>query len=157
NNRKALDEIQTNLRPKLGVHGFEEITEAKAALIAPDRYENLIDQKAGIEKQITTYEAEVETLRSQEKSQREKLEGPLNIEELNHKKERHEKELVELKQQLEEHKRRLTNNSELLEKYKALQKKIKDQQAQNRRWKQLSDLIGDAKGDRFNQFAQDLT
>src|SRR5699024_9152906 len=40
---------------------------------------------------------------------------------------------------------------------KALQKKIKDQQAQNRRWKQLSDLIGDAKGDRFNQFAQDLT
>ena len=53
--------------------------------------------------------------------------------------------------------RQLLNHKDNLEQIKKLQKQIDQELESSKHWQVLFDLIGDSKGDKFNNFAQDLT
>ena len=53
--------------------------------------------------------------------------------------------------------RQLLNHKDNLEQIRKLQKQIDQELESSKHWQVLFDLIGDSKGDKFNNFAQDLT
>ena len=58
---------------------------------------------------------------------------------------------------LDDYKRKIQNQKDFQEKINALDEKIKNESKNSQHWIALNTLIGDAKGAKFNNFAQDLT
>src|SRR5690606_39654822 len=61
------------------------------------------------------------------------------------------------KEECEELRRTIKNHHEDLKRLEKIKAEIAEKEKDNKRWKMLDLLIGDAKGKKFNDFAQDLT
>lgn len=58
---------------------------------------------------------------------------------------------------LDDYKRKIQNQKEFQEKIETLNEKIKNETKSSQHWLALNTMIGDARGAKFNNFAQDLT
>jgi exonuclease SbcC len=155
--KKVFSELKNTLLPKLKNKGFESIKNAEQALLPAEKYQALKKLEQNFKDKITGLKSEINTLRQQHSDASKSLKTDLNAKDLRVKKNNLDKELQQHKTENEEHLRLLKNNTERLKKTAEREKKIKAQQQKNRRWKMLNELIGSATGDKFNQFAQDLT
>lgn len=136
--------------------GFKGIEDAIAKRLKEGDYHQLKSKSNSLEQSVKTSEAQLKTIQQQLSEQKEKLtEDPQEA-----LMEKHDALEVDLKKEREawdEVKRRLKNHQEYTQKIAVLQVRILEEEKVGRKWEVLNQLIGDATGKKFNDFAQDLT
>lgn len=158
--QKALEESKTalhkELTPALQEKGFEGIEDAISKRLPEEKHHQLNRELNKLKEAYKTLETELKSLHERLSEQKEKLTDE-NFEELKEKFENLKTELTEILDTWEEVKRKLKNHSENLQRVETVQKRIAEEEKTGRKWELLNQLIGDATGKKFNDFAQDLT
>ena len=153
---EQLEQLEKGLFPKVQKEGCNEISEALERLLPEQKASELRKKKEGLRNETTRIEAAIKTLllelrRLQEKETEEPSEELIKV--LRNKQE----ELQNLNKSCEELRRKLTNHKDFLEKIESIETSLVEKKQKIRRWELLNQLIGDATGKRFNDFAQDLS
>lgn len=154
---KVFKELKHSLFPKLKEKGFENIQKAEEALLPLAEYQSQKKQEGEIKDKIIGLTSEVNTLSQQRIAFQKALKTDLNVEQLQNQKDGIVAELEKMETEKQRNARLLKNDEELLKKTTEREERIGEQRQKNRRWEMLSKLIGDATGNSFNQFAQDMT
>ncbi len=154
--RKKLSELEIKLTALVTEKGFENIPQAGEALLPDNKYFQLHDSRAKLEKEIERTKSELKILNSQvEKFKEEDVEQ--SSDELVRLQQEKRESLKQAKDECEELRRTLKNHYEDLKRLETIKEEIAEKEKENKRWKMLDELIGDSKGKKFNDFAQDLT
>ncbi|MGB7842634.1 MAG: SbcC/MukB-like Walker B domain-containing protein, partial [Salinimicrobium sp.] len=132
------------------------IYEALERLLPEQKASELRKKKEELGNEMTRIETAIKTLsleliRLQEKETEEPREELVKV--LRNKQE----ELQHLNKSCEELRRKLTNHKDVLEKIGKIEAGLVEKKQKIRRWELLNQLIGDATGKKFNDFAQDLS
>src|SRR5690606_22534918 len=151
----ALTSLEIQLQPVLELE-FSSIPEARKALFPEPKYQQLSSQQEELARNLSTQEtslkvldSQLQELKSQDSNQsREELQEDLGTRNL---------QLKTVKQDCEDLRRLLHNDADLQKELEALRVSIARHEKKIRRWKLLNELIGDAVGKKFNDFAQDLS
>jgi len=144
------------LTPSLKKLDFNGIEAAISQRLSEEGYQQLNRQLNNLKETLNTSETEMKSMLDQLSGMKEQLTDEA-IEELNGQHNQLKNELLEIQADWEEVKRKLKNQSENLQKIEEFQIKIAIEAKTGRRWELLNQLIGDATGKKFNDFAQDLT
>ena len=153
---KEASYLEKKLIPELQKLGYEAIGQAIEARLDESIYRELLDQKNGLHQSIKLNDQQLELT---EKSivERQSQVASLNPEMV-------EQELSNallMKQELTDSfnaiDRRLRNHADDTARVEQLQKQIEKAEGTGKKWVLLNQYIGDARGKRFNDFAQDLT
>lgn len=160
------DEIKTKQEEKGAVEklldqadsleGFATIAEARKVLLDERTFGQLQAEKNDINKDLNRSETAINFLKDQFDNAK-KADVAETLKTVQHNFQVKQNELKTVREQQKELERKLTNHKEKTEKIAALKKKISTEEKQIKRWKLLDEIIGDAKGKKFNDFAQDLT
>ena len=153
---QQLEKLNLNLSNKLQAKGYASIE--KALSLRLSAYEAQTWQKE--REQLQQKNIELKTL--QQKLQEEikllkEKDTETSLEQLQEKLQQEKESLTKNEEELNEVSRLLKNQTENLNKIKKLQHEIGKELEQSEHWKILNDLIGDKTGNKFNDFAQDLT
>jgi exonuclease SbcC len=148
--------LEPKLTKELIEQGFSNIPEGIAALLSDTLFNDLRTERDSLRTEIASVtttlkviSAQLDLLRTKDLAETsEQLQEELNT------KQQHLKNLQEESKELE---RILKNHEESLLKLQSIQLKIAEKEKQTKRWTLLNELIGDATGKKFNDFAQDLT
>lgn len=149
-------EIEKELTPALSAAGFEGIEDALSKRLKESDFNTLNKQLNDLNQALSNQAIRVRDL---EKSLKKKKTG-LSAEETAVLKDKFEVEkdaLQELRKEWEEVKRALKNHADNLSKIARCQELIRQEEKTGRKWELLNQMIGDASGKRFNDFAQDLS
>ncbi|RKS53653.1 exonuclease SbcC [Gillisia mitskevichiae] len=148
--------LEPGLLKELRGKGFTTIPEAISALLSDSLFNELRLERDSLRTEIasatTTLKviaAQLEILRSKDVEE--------NSEQLEEKLSAKQQHLKTLQDECKELERILKNHEDSLSKMKAIQLEIAEKEKQTKRWTLLNELIGDATGKKFNDFAQDLT
>ncbi len=155
--RSGLDQIENTLLPVLQQKGFESIPEAQRSLLPGDTYKDYQQNLQEIRNAISELTSELRAEQRRKERLQDKITKTTSLTHLHDLKQELEQAIREKREEHSELQRILKNDQELMQHIAELEKSIAGQQHENLRWKLLNDLIGDAKGHKFNQFAQDLT
>ncbi|MCH4824236.1 hypothetical protein ML462_13745 [Gramella lutea] len=162
-NRKRIDEsskelvqIENHLKGFIAESDFNQISEAWQALIPETEATKLRNERQVIVKQIDDSKASIKLLNDQllklksldTETEKIKLQEQLAERNL---------QLNSLSNSSKELERILKNQEDRLKRMEVLKLQIEEKEKQTKRWRLLSELIGDSKGKQFNDFAQDLT
>ena len=151
-----LQTLEKELGPKLKEKGFQGIPEGFSALMPDAEVSRLRTERQQIQKKIDDAEASIKILKAQlvelQKLDTEEKEEDIR-EILKEKKEQCQK----ISDECNEINRILKNQEENVTRMRKLQQEIAEKEKQTRRWRMLNELIGDRTGNKFNDFAQDLT
>ena len=153
---QQLEKLNLNLSNKLQAKGYASIE--KALSLRLSAYEAQTWQKE--REQLQQKNIELKTL--QQKLQEEikllkEKDTETSLEQLQEKLQQEKESLTKNEEELNEVSRLLKNQTENLNKIEKLQHEIGKELEQSEHWKILNDLIGDKTGNKFNDFAQDLT
>ncbi|MGM0581185.1 MAG: AAA family ATPase [Bacteroidota bacterium] len=151
-----IKKLESDLLKSLNPIGFKDIAQAQSSLLREDKYLNLRNEReqyqkqldAGLE-QLKQLNKQIAQLRQEEPAEDLEIIQTL-LAEQNEQKTAIQEVLDELRSQIKTHK----NYLQQLEK---LKKSIAETEKNNLKWRLLNELIGDAKGKKFNDFAQDLS
>lgn len=154
---EALKGLENELLPQLNQFGFSEIKAAFSALIPIDTYEKIRRQIQVFKDEINSFLTEINTHNQRKEDLKTKIKTEEDRQSLQEKLASLEEIREKRKSEREEVSRKLKNDQESVKTIQNLQKKIRESEKENRRWKLLNQLIGDSTGNKFNQFAQDLT
>ncbi len=159
--KSAAEQIKTDLEnqllPQLNERGFQTVELAKKALIAHADYQKLNTQKKEYADTIQQLKAQLNTYKAQLIEQIKKRQTEQSLEQLISEKTDLTENQRKLIENLKEEERQLKNHDDLQKRIIQREDKIAQSRHENWRWEHLNKLIGDAKGDQFNQFAQDMT
>ncbi|MFV8282647.1 AAA family ATPase [Christiangramia marina] len=148
--------IEGELKAFCLVHDFESIETARNFLLSESEARNFRREKQQIADQLTSAHASGKTLLEQ-LSKLKKIEPeqerPILEEQLKEK----TTELANMDTACKEIDRILKNYEDNINRKTKLQEEISEKEKQSKRWRILNELIGDSKGKKFNDFAQDLT
>src|SRR5690606_254271 len=154
--RNKLNDLETRLSALVTEKGFENIPRAGEALLPDNEYFKLHESRSALEKEIDKSGSALKILNKQvEKYKEEDVEH--SAEELARLKQEKKDSLKQAKDECEELRRTIKNHHEDLKRLEKIKAEIAEKEKDNKRWKMLDLLIGDAKGKKFNDFAQDLT
>lgn len=154
--RQKLTDLETRLTALVTEKGFENIPSAGEALLPDNQYFQLHESRAKLEKEIERTKSALKILNSQvEKYKEEDVEN--SAEELSKLQLEKKESLKQAKDECEELRRTIKNHHEDLKRLEKIKAEIAEKEKENKRWKMLDELIGDSKGKKFNDFAQDLT
>jgi exonuclease SbcC len=148
--------LEPKLTKELIEQGFPSIPEGISALLSDTLFNDLRTERDSLRTEIASatttlkvISAQLDLLRTKDVAETsEQLQEELNA------KQQHLKNLQEESKELE---RVLKNHEDSLLKLQSIQLKIAEKEKQTKRWTLLNELIGDATGKKFNDFAQDLT
>jgi len=147
---------ELSLAKPLNEQGFEIIETAEKALMPDAEYNGLRSKRENIVKGIDQFLTSIKLLKNQlERSQ--KLDVERTTEELTGDLKKKNEVLKLLREDCEALRRLLNNNKDYLAKQQKIQAEIAEKEKHIRRWRLLNELIGDAQGKKFNEFAQDLS
>jgi exonuclease SbcC len=153
---QELNKLKTELSAALKSLGFHDISSALSALMDENQYLNLRNQREQFQKQIDAGLEQMHLLNKQlaelkKNDQKESL-GDIRtaLDKLNEQK-------AELQQLLDEIRSQIKTQNNYLVQLEALKQSIAETEKKNLKWKLLNELIGDATGKKFNDFAQDLS
>lgn len=155
NNKKALEVCEENLLSFVSSQGFESIVQAEKVLLSEVESSRLRTQRQQIQDKIKTSESAMSVLVERLKTYRQK-DVPEGKEALRRRQIEMGNQKNKLSEENNELLRLLTNHKETQQKLAQLRQAIAEKQKQTRKWQLLNELIGDAKGKTFNDFAQDL-
>ncbi|WP_194852018.1 AAA family ATPase [Nonlabens antarcticus] len=154
--QKQLSNLTNDLNAALISLEFKSIEDAALARLPDNIYLNLNKERGRLNTGIESQKSTLQTLAAQlekllEKNPEESLESI-------------EEKLVVISSRLEQldllvnnSERKTKNQLESLKRIEDLKEKIEKHSAHVKRWRVLNELIGDSTGNKFNDFAQDLT
>ncbi|CAM4159328.1 AAA family ATPase [Gillisia hiemivivida] len=151
-----ITELEPQLLKELLEKGFSTISEAIAALLSDTLFNDLRTERDSLRTEIasaTTTLKVISTQLEQLKTKDVLANTDLLQQELNTKQE----QLKSLQDESKELERVLKNHEESLAKLQSIKLDIAEKEKKTKRWTLLNELIGDATGKKFNDFAQDLT
>lgn len=154
--QKSQDKLKGVLIPLILKAGFEGMEDAISKRLKDGDYHGIKNQMNELLQLVNKEDVTLNTLINQLETKKEGV-SEESTESLEIKKEQLTDLLKEKQKEWEEVKRKLTNHSEMLEQIASLQKEIAQEEEIGLKWQLLHQLIGDANGTRFNEFAQDLT
>ncbi len=134
----------------------ETIAEARKLLLDERTFERLQSEKTNISKALNQSDTTINLLKNQRDTAI-KADVADTLEKLQDHFKTKSNDLTTIREQKSELERKLTNHKEKTEKIATIKQQIAVEEKQMKRWKLLNELIGDAQGKRFNDFAQDLT
>lgn len=153
---KSIEDLQSYIDQKIHDFGIENIETAISYLLD---YEEL-------QKLTKTFE-DLKTNLSEIKIHKENFAHTLNeliakdvaesLENLNNRLTSMTEIQLQKNEVLDDYKRKIQNQKEFQEKIETLNEKIKNETKSSQHWLALNTMIGDARGAKFNNFAQDLT
>ncbi len=136
--------------------GLENIAEARKLLLDERTFGQLQVEKNNINTALNQCETTIALLQKQlDIDSKENVADTL--ENLQDDLMNQQQQLKTFRKEQNELERKLTNHKEKTEKITSLKQQIATEEKQIKRWKLLNELIGDAQGKGFNDFAQDLT
>ncbi|WP_026839189.1 AAA family ATPase [Gillisia sp. JM1] len=151
-----ITELEPQLLKELLEKGFSTISEAIAALLSDTLFNDLRTERDSLRTEIasaTTTLKVISTQLEQLKTKDVVATTDLLQQELNTK----QQQLKSLQDESKELERVLKNHEESLAKLQSIKLDIAEKEKKTKRWTLLNELIGDATGKKFNDFAQDLT
>ena len=154
--KAELNTIENALKPKVNALEFEEIAQAAQAILPHQIHTQLRSEKEELVGQKATMDASLNTLDIQLKDFK-KRDVEEDRESLSKKITEHKQQLTALRADNEKLRRSIANHNDTLKEISILKTEIASREKQIRRWYLLNELIGDATGKKFNEFAQDLT
>ncbi len=156
NRTGELSKLEEGLLPWLRDEGCESIMEAVKMLLPETeaaglrkRREQLLAETANLNASLTTLTSQLETWKRKDV---EKTAEELSTDLLGKK-----KELEVLRSRCEELRRSLNNDQDRRQRLEQIGSQIAEKEKHIKRWRLLNELIGDATGKKFNDFAQDLS
>ncbi|MDT7827976.1 AAA family ATPase [Pricia sp. S334] len=144
------------LNRSVSLKSFDTIADARKALLDEKTLDRLQSQKSGIEKELDRLDTSLALLQKQFDTDK-RSDVPQTQEKLQEDHDIKREKLQSTREEKAELERQLVNHREKTEKIANLKQQIATEEKQIKRWKLLNELIGDAQGKRFNDFAQDLT
>ncbi|NJW52520.1 SbcC/MukB-like Walker B domain-containing protein [Salinimicrobium oceani] len=151
-----LKTAEASLAPKIAAVDCNEIHEALQRLMPERVYserrkqrEEFTSQKEQIEASIKTLNAQLQVLKERDVDE--------NIEQLSTRLKEKRDQLKQRFEECEELRRKQRNDTERRSRIAAIERELEGAKTKIRRWELLNHLIGDAKGKKFNDFAQDLS
>ena len=154
--RKESLYLEKRLQASDNLAGFDTMAQAQKSLLDERTFNRLQAEKSEIVKAINNSDTTIKLLQKHFEVAKKK-EGAETLEQLQDHFKTKQSELVTTREEMNELERALTNHKIKTEKITALKQQIVTEEKQIKRWKLLNELIGDAQGKRFNDFAQDLT
>ncbi|MCY2686722.1 AAA family ATPase [Salinimicrobium sp. TH3] len=152
----ALEKLEQSLQPKITEANCREIKEALQRLLSENEYLQLRKKRDELTSEKAKIEASLKTLREQlGQLQQKDVPEPLAVLKDRLKEVNSQRSL--LNEQCEELRRKQRNDKERREKIDNIEALLKSTKARIKRWELLNNLIGDATGKKFNDFAQDLS
>ena len=154
--KAKLEELKPHLLKELLEKGFSSIPEAIAALLSDRIFNDLRTERDSLRTEIasaTTTLKVISTQLEQLKIRDVAATSELLQQELNEK----QQQLTLIQEECKELDRVLKNHEESLLKLQSIKLNIAEKEKKTKRWTLLNELIGDATGKKFNDFAQDLT
>lgn len=153
---EKLEKLEGELTEKVIQKGFLNIAEAEKILLPDSHYFSLLKNRDNLEKEIARISQSLKIISSQlEESKKNDVEN--SAEELTELRRTKTKDLDQMREECLQIKRHLVNDRERRERLKILKAEIAEKEKQIKRWRLLNELIGDATGKKFNDFAQDLS
>ncbi|WP_298528901.1 AAA family ATPase [uncultured Christiangramia sp.] len=150
------EKIEGELKAFCLVHDFESIETARNFLLSESEASNFRREKQQIADQLTSAHASGKTLLEQ-LSKLKKIEPEQEHSILEEQLKEKTTELANMDTACKEIDRILKNYEDNINRKTKLQEEILEKEKQSKRWRILNELIGDSKGKKFNDFAQDLT
>lgn len=135
---------------------YENVSEAIKYILPHQIFQKYQDEKQTYENQKISLNTSQKDLSKQIDKLKEKVVSE-TIDKLEEDYKNKQNRLKETEGQLNEFNRIIKNQKETLITISNIKKKIGEQLKINHRWKMMNDLIGDSKGKKFNDYAQDLT
>lgn len=154
--QKKLDDLEHLLKETIREQEFSDIPTAWKALLPEPEYHRLHTEREKLREKITARKTSMVLLESQLKELQKQQSGKTH-EDLLLQLDQKRTQLKSLREACEELRRTLKNDHELHQELQALREQIKEKENNIRRWRLLNELIGDARGKKFNDFAQDLS
>lgn len=151
--KAALDQELTQPLKQAGFNGIED---AILKRLREAEYQELNNTLNGYARQVSEGKAGLKTLQKSLSELKEKLTEE-DEEELTAEHENLKAKLIEFQEALEEVKRKIKNHQDTIQKIESILERIVQEEKTGRKWELLNQLIGDATGKKFNDFAQDLT
>ncbi|WP_417886078.1 AAA family ATPase [Zunongwangia sp.] len=148
--------LETQLNTVLLEKGYSNIPQALNDLLPEKDYLSLRDKRDKLQQEVSKLKTSLQVLQEQ-LSEKQKLDIEESTAELQQQVSEKRQKLTELNDACKEFHRQLQNQKENLEKLDKIKREIADKEKQIKRWRLLDELIGDARGRKFNEFAQDLT
>jgi len=136
--------------------GFNSPSEAVEARLPDAEYLNLSRKASQLKSEVEQLKTQLKVVAKNTAESKEKLSQASDEEVLAQLQELQEKEKT-IREQWNEVMRQLKNHQDNLQEVEQLNAKIKKEEKFAKKWEILNELIGDATGKKFNNFAQDLT
>lgn len=149
-------ELEEKLQPKITEADCKEIAEALNKLLPETEYLQLRKKREDLRSQKGQIEASLKTLKDQLEEHKQK-DVPESEAELSRSLQENKTRLSSLTEECEELRRKLRNDKERKDRIAEIEAELEEEKRSIKRWKILDELIGDSKGKKFNDFAQDLS
>lgn len=154
--KNSLKEVEHKLNIKISEAKFASIEEALNSRIKEDIFQELLEHKRMLERQTEALKHQENSIQKQQQEIKKTLTYSSPIQ-LNEDKAIVNKALMNIEEEISVLARVLHNQKEKVEKIKGIQQRIEKLSSKNEKWLLLNEVIGDYKGKRFNDFAQDLS
>ncbi|MFT4031124.1 MAG: AAA family ATPase [Siphonobacter sp.] len=153
----VFEQLEKQLRKELLMAGFQEIDHAKAALLSAEVHKSLTEQKEQLQKRKTQLETQIDNLTREVEELLKGDDSDLAMDMLRSRINDYRVDEREYLQKMGGWKQALIENeTSRLEHAKSLEE-ITILEKQYKKWRLLSETLGDREGKKFNQFAQKLT
>lgn len=153
---EAFKALEATLSTAVKDSGFESIAEARKALLPDSGYHQMRIEREKIENNLNIYIHSLKLLNDQLAEIR-KEDVEISAEELRENLSHMKQDLETVTKECEDLRRALKNDLERRAQLEMLKEGIAESEKRNKRWKLLDELIGDSRGKKFNDFAQDLS
>jgi len=154
--RNKILALEPKLKTELLKKDFSNITEGIAALLSDSLFNDLRTERDSLRTEIATTSTTLKVISAQLDLIK-NMDVEETSEQLKEGLDAKQKQLKNLQEESKEIERIIKNHEESLLKMKSIQLEIAEKEKQSKRWILLNELIGDATGKKFNDFAQDLT
>lgn len=154
--RESFSTLELELTEAVKARDFENIAEARKALLPELDYNQLRSKREKIKNDLDLHLNSLKLLNTQlQDLQKQDVEK--SAESLRTELKQQEDLLQGIKSGCEDLRRKLQNDKDRRGQLDKLETGIAEKEKQNKRWKLLNELIGDSQGKKFNDFAQDLS
>ncbi|GAA4446186.1 exonuclease subunit SbcC [Nibrella saemangeumensis] len=154
---KQVTALTERLQPVLQERGFADASSARLSLLDRTTLRRLQEQKRTLEKEAD----ELIRKRTEEQQKRDEAiaarQSELSFDEVEQKLDAAKKEERQKIEQVGYFKKQLESDQNERKRRKALNKELKELEADADTWKKLNQMIGSARGDEYSKFAQSLT
>ncbi|MBV7441709.1 AAA family ATPase [Weeksellaceae bacterium TAE3-ERU29] len=153
---KEFNQIEDDLSQKVKILGFDDIVSAQKARLEYSEVQRLENQHETLKNQLKETTSQLVVI---QENYNELLQKDVDSSkaELNESVLQKTERQQELNKKDKEFSILLTNDKSYRKDRKSLKEKIAEETKNNRQWRLLDNMIGDATGNKFNRFAQDLT